>query len=77
MLNHDEIVKSAFKYIIDHWVVNFKLGKKNSDFKLENRKKILTIAIYEYSLNVQKYYVEKAQPWRDSEARIQIYDRQG
>ena len=37
-----------------YWVVNFKLGKINIEFKLENRKKILTIAIYGYSLNMQK-----------------------
>ena len=38
-LKHGEIVKPAFKYIIEYWVVNFKLGKINIDFKLENRKK--------------------------------------
>ena len=44
-----------------HLVVNFKLGKINIEFKLENRKKkILTIAKYGYSLNIQKYYVKKA-----------------
>ena len=41
-------------------VVSFKLGRVNIEFKLENRKKILTIAVYGYSLNMQKYYVEKA-----------------
>ena len=35
-------------------VVNFKLGKINIEFKLENRKKILTIAKYGYSSNMQK-----------------------
>ena len=53
-------MKIAFKYIIEYWVVNFKLGKINIDFKLENRKKILTFAIYGYRLKMQKYYVEKA-----------------
>ena len=38
-LNQGEIVKPAFKYIIEYWVVNFKLGRINIDFKLENRKK--------------------------------------
>ena len=37
-----------------HLVVNIKLGKINIEFKLENRKKVLTIAIYGYSLNMQK-----------------------
>ena len=43
-------VLTASQYL----VVNFKLGKINIDFKLENRKKILTIAIYGYSLIMQK-----------------------
>ena len=37
--NHDEIVKPAFNYIKEYWVVIFKLGKINIDFILENRKK--------------------------------------
>ena len=43
-------VLTASQYL----VVNFKLGKINIEFKLENRKKNLTIAIYGYSLNMQK-----------------------
>ena len=35
-------------------VVSFKLGRVNIEFKLENRKKILTIAVYGYSLIMQK-----------------------
>ena len=35
-------------------VVSFKLGRINIEIKLKNRKKILTIAIYGYSLNMQK-----------------------
>ena len=30
-----------------HWVASFKLGKINIEFKLENRKKIVIIAIYD------------------------------
>ena len=45
-----EEILTASQYL----VVNFKLGNINIDFKLENRKKILTIAIYGYSLNMQK-----------------------
>ena len=59
MLNHGKIVKPGFKFIIDYWVFPFKHGKVNNNFKLENRKKILTIAIYVYSLNMQKEYVEE------------------
>ena len=33
---------------------NFNFGKINIEFELENQKKILTIAIYGYSLNMQK-----------------------
>ena len=40
-------------------VVNFKLGKINIEFKLENRKKILTIAIYRNSVNMQKNTLKK------------------
>ena len=29
------------------WVVNFKLDEMNTEFKLENRKKTLNIAIYD------------------------------
>ena len=44
-------VLTASQYL----VVNFKLGKLNIDFILENRKKkILTIVLYGYSLNMQK-----------------------
>ena len=30
-----------------YWVANFKLDELNTEFKLENRKKTLTIAIYD------------------------------
>ena len=43
-------VLTASQYL----VVNFKLGNINIEFKLENRKKILTIAIYGFSLSMQK-----------------------
>ena len=33
-----------------YWVATFKLGEVNTDFKQENRKKILTIAIYDIDL---------------------------
>ena len=36
MLNHGKIVKPGFKFIIDHWVFTFKLGRVNINFKLEN-----------------------------------------
>ena len=36
MLNHGKIVKPALLYIIEYSVVNFKLGKININFKLEN-----------------------------------------
>ena len=52
-----------------YWVANFKLDEINTEFKVENRKKTLTIALYDIAknmrkkkklLNMQKYYVEKA-----------------
>ena len=42
-----------------YWVVTFKLGEVNTDFNQENRKKILTIAIYDIAQTCKNNTLKK------------------
>ena len=61
----------------NYWVANYKLNELKTEFKRENGKSLNHCNI-RYSLNMKKFfcsrckknYVEKAETWRDSEARI-------